>query len=82
MLEKATHVDANIFVDKEMTFVVEKNATGIEAYRNDLDKVLKGKHVKPMLHEDIINELDKSAKLFNILILKTDLAIPYTSVFF
>ena len=82
LLEKAIHVDANVFVDKEMTFVAEKNATGIEAYRNALDKVLKGKPVKSMLHEDIINELDKSAKLFNILILKTDLAIPYTSVFF
>ena len=35
-----------------------------------------------MLHEDIIRELDASAKLFNVLIIKTDLAIPYTSVFF
>jgi hypothetical protein len=35
-----------------------------------------------MLHEDIIQEIDASAKLFNVLIIKTDLAIPYTSVFF
>jgi L-fucose mutarotase/ribose pyranase (RbsD/FucU family) len=82
LVEKATHVDANIFVDKEMTFVEEKHASGIEAYRNALDNILKGKPVKSMLHEDIIKELDKSAELFNILILKTDLAIPYTSVFF
>ena len=34
------------------------------------------------MHEDIIKELDEAAELFNILILKTDLAIPYTSVFF
>ena len=34
------------------------------------------------MHEDIIRELDASAKLFNVLIIKTDLAIPYTSVFF
>ena len=73
LVEKATHVDANIFVDKEMAFVAEKHA---------LDNILKGKPVKSMLHEDIIKELDKSAELFNILILKTDLAIPYTSVFF
>lgn len=82
LVEKATHVDANIFVDKEMTFVTEKRASGIETYRNALDNILKGKPVKSMLHEDIIKELDKSAELFNILILKTDLAIPYTSVFF
>lgn len=44
--------------------------------------MLEGKPVKTMLHEDIIRELDASAKLFNVLIIKTDLAIPYTSVFF
>jgi len=35
-----------------------------------------------MLHEDIIRELDNSAKVFDVLIIKTNLTIPYTSVFF
>lgn len=82
LIERSTHVDANIFVDKEMTFVAEKNATGIEIYRNSLDSLLNGSPVKRMLHEDIIKELDKSAELFHILILKTNMTIPYTSVFF
>jgi L-fucose mutarotase/ribose pyranase (RbsD/FucU family) len=82
LVAKATHVDANIFVDKEMTFVAEENANGITEYRNNLNEILKDKLVKTMLHEDIIRELDASAKLFNVLIIKTDLAIPYTSVFF
>jgi L-fucose mutarotase/ribose pyranase (RbsD/FucU family) len=82
LIEKATHVSANIFIDKEMAYVAEKDAHGIKKYRKDLTGVLKGKPVKTMLHEDIIRELDSSAKLFNVLIIKTDLAIPYTSVFF
>ncbi|MET2983723.1 RbsD/FucU domain-containing protein [Aureibaculum conchae] len=82
LIADATHVDANIFVDKEMAFVSEKNAKGITAYRDDLNKILNGKPFRTMLHEDIISELDASAKLFNVLIIKTDLAIPYTSVFF
>ena len=82
LVEKATHVNANIFVDKELGFVAEENAKGITLYRNNLKNVLEGKPVKTMLHEDIIRELDASAKLFNVLIIKTDLAIPYTSVFF
>ena len=82
LIEKTTHVDANIFVDKEIDFVTEKDAPGIEAYRKALDTLLKRKSVEPMLHEDIIKELDKSAKLFEILIFKTDMTIPYTSVFF
>ncbi|GGZ87396.1 hypothetical protein GCM10007028_26980 [Algibacter mikhailovii] len=35
-----------------------------------------------MLPENILGELDTSAKLVNVLMIKTDLAIPYTSVFF
>jgi hypothetical protein len=33
-------------------------------------------------HEQIIAKLDESGKLFRILVLKSTLAIPYTSVFF
>jgi L-fucose mutarotase/ribose pyranase (RbsD/FucU family) len=82
LIEKAKHVDANIIIDKEMALVPEKDATGIETYRTKLNTLFQGKSVKSMLHEDIIRELDAAAKLFNVLIIKTDLAIPYTSVFF
>ena len=82
LIEKAKHVDANIYVDEELAFVPEKHARGIESYRNGLNKVLSGKSTQALMHEEIIRKLDESAKLFNILILKTDLSIPYTSVFF
>lgn len=82
LIEKTNHVKANIFVDKEMEFVSETSANGIGNYRENLAAILNGKTVEKKLHEDIIRELDTSAKLFNVLIIKTDLAIPYTSVFF
>lgn len=82
LIEKAKHVDANILIDKEMAFVPEKDANGIETYRTNLNEIFQGKPVKSMLHEDIIHDIDASAKLFNVLIIKTDLALPYTSVFF
>lgn len=82
VIKKSSHVQATIFLDKEMAFVSEKDAKGIDKYRTDLDKILKTKKVQTMLHEDIIEELDNSAKLFDVLIIKTNLTIPYTSVFF
>ena len=82
LIENAGHVDANIFLDKEMAFVPEKNAKGIASYREALDKILVGKNVVTMLHEDIISELDASAELFHVLIIKTGFSLPYTSVFF
>ena len=82
LIEEADHIDATIFIDKEMSFVPENKATGIDSYRENLKEVLKGKLMKPMLHEEIINTLDESANLFSVLILKTNMTIPYTSVFF
>jgi L-fucose mutarotase/ribose pyranase (RbsD/FucU family) len=81
-IEKAKHVNATIFIDKEMEFVPEKAAEGIENYRVKLDNLLEGKQVKTMIHDAIIQKIDSSARFFNVLIIKTDLAIPYTSVFF
>ena len=82
VIKKSSHVQANIFLDKEMAFVAEKDAKGIDKYRTDLNKILETKKVQTMLHEDIIRELDNSAKVFDVLIIKTNLTIPYTSVFF
>lgn len=82
LIDKTNHEEATIFLDKEMEFVAESSAEGIGNYREKLEVILKDKTVARKLHEDIIRELDTSAKLFNVLIIKTDLAIPYTSVFF
>lgn len=82
IIKKSSHVQANIFVDKEMAFVTEKDAKGIDSYRKNLGKIVESKKVQTMLHEDIIAALDNSAKVFDVLIIKTNLTIPYTSVFF
>jgi hypothetical protein len=81
-IQKSLHVQANIFLDKEMAFVAEKDAKGIDDYRKELNKIVEAKNVQTMLHEDIIIELDNSSKVFDVLIIKTNLTIPYTSVFF
>lgn len=81
-IDKAPHVYPEVFLDKEIDFVPEKEANGIKAYRKKLDKILQGKNVTKELHEDLIATIDEAAMTFNILVLKTELTIPYTSVFF
>jgi L-fucose mutarotase/ribose pyranase (RbsD/FucU family) len=76
------HLRASVYVDKELAFVAENDAPGITEYRQQLDAVLYGKRVSRIPHEQIIQKLDQSAQVFRILIVKTDMTIPYTSVFF
>ena len=47
-----------------------------------LNALLKGSKSAQLPHEEIIARLDQCAQVFRILIIKTKLTIPYTSVFF
>ena len=74
------HLRANIYLDAELAHVPEHDASGVSALRDELNQLL-GPGALALPHEQIIARLDQSAKLFNVLILKSTLAIPYTSVF-
>ncbi len=74
------HVHANVYVDAELTHVPENDAPGVTELRDELERVV-GRNARVLEHEQIIAKLDESAKLFNIVILKSTLTIPYTSVF-
>ncbi len=76
------HVRANVYLDRELDFVAEKDAPGVTQYRSHLDALLKNAAKETLLHDHIIAKLDQVSQVFRVLIIKTELAIPYTSVFF
>ena len=81
-LTKTKHVKPTIYTDAEMKFVAEKNAPGIGAYRDGLKKILTNQPAQVLPHEQIIGKLDEAGKTFKVLLIKTPLTKPYTSVFF
>ncbi|WP_415910101.1 RbsD/FucU domain-containing protein [Oleiharenicola sp. Vm1] len=81
-LARTTHVQPTIYTDLELGYVAEKNAPGINTYRAALAKLLAGQPVQSLPHEEIIGKLDEAGKKFRVLIFKTPLTKPYTSVFF
>ena len=80
-VSQSRHVRPIVYTDAEMKFVSEKDAPGITSYRERLARVLGNRPVSVLPHEQIIARLDEAGKTFRVLIIKTDLAVPYTSVF-
>ena len=80
-MKKMPHVTPIVYTDAELKYVPEKDAPGIDKYRKDLAKDLGNRPVQSLPHEQIIAKLDEAGKTFKILILKTNLTIPYTTVF-
>ena len=59
----------------------ETLARGIDAFKTQLDRVLEGQEVREMPHEAIIEMLDQAGRQFSVLLFKSNLALPYTSLF-
>jgi hypothetical protein len=80
-IAKSEHVRPVVFTDAELKLVPESDAKGVTAYREALATVLGRSEAQSVPHEEIISKLDEAGKTFHILVLKTRMTIPYTSVF-
>jgi hypothetical protein len=68
-------------MDTELPFVPEQDAPGAAAYRTEIADLLREYPVESLPHDRIIASIEEASKHFNILVLKTNMAVPYTSVF-
>jgi L-fucose mutarotase/ribose pyranase (RbsD/FucU family) len=80
-IDSSIQVRPILYMDAELPFVTEKDAPGVTAYREGLKAVLGGRPITSMPHEQIIAKVDEVGKTFHIVVLKTTMTVPYTSVF-
>jgi L-fucose mutarotase/ribose pyranase (RbsD/FucU family) len=76
------HVRANIYLDQELQSVAESDAPGVSRFRTQLAALLKSAKTTTLPHEQMIAKLDQTAQVYRVLIIKTELTVPYTSIFF
>ncbi len=85
-VSKTPHLRPVVFTDAELKAVPEDDAPGVTYYRDSLNHFLDEFNTgslerQSLPHEQIISKLDEAGKAFHILVLKTRMTIPYTSVF-
>ena len=80
-VDRSIHVRPVLYMDAELPFVRENDAPGVEQYRREIHGVLGDRPVSSIAHEAALSKIDEAGKTFHVLVLKTRLAIPYTSVF-
>ena len=81
ILRQCKHVRPAIYTDEELRFVPEEDAPGVSLYREQLSRLLSGYEASSLPHEEIIAMLDQVGETFRVLLIKTTMQIPYTSVF-
>lgn len=80
-INSSRHVRPVFTTDAELPFVNEDDAPGVSAYRKQWATILNGQPAESLLHDRVLAEINDAGSQFHILVLKTNLTIPYTSVF-
>jgi len=81
VINNSIHVRPVITMDAELPFVPDDDAPGASAYRSEVKHLLANYPVESIPHEKVINQIDETSKEFHVIILKTTMTIPYSSVF-
>ena len=82
ILREYKHISPKIYNDQELTFVSEGDAPDVKSFREQLGSFLKDYEVRSLPHEEIISKLDRVGEMFRVLLIKTNMRIPYSSIFF
>lgn len=81
MLHDYPHVYAHVYQDKELLLLTDKICPGVDKFKSDINQVVPAGTIVYRDHEELIAKLDSVSDLFQVVIIKTNLDMPYTSTF-
>ena len=80
-INSSIHVRPLIYMDRELPYVPDEDAPGASKYREQIAQILSDYTIESIPHERVIAQIDETSKEFHVLVLKTTMTIPYSSVF-
>ncbi len=79
-IDSASHIKPIIYTDKEFEVLPQIGEAEAQMYES-MSAALSQNEVNSILHDDIFTKLDTASKLFNVLVIKTESTIAYSSLF-
>jgi predicted nucleic acid-binding protein len=80
-VKKEKHIRPIVYSDKELLYMRDDLSEGVVSFKSDLNRMLNHLEVRVIPHEEIFAKLEEASRHFNVLVVKTDNLMPYTSVF-
>lgn len=81
VLESQQHVAPIFYRTRELGFIENDSAPGIEVYRDAITASLRGYDIRDFQYRYLSVVLEDDSKTFAVLVIKTKTALPYSSIF-
>jgi hypothetical protein len=80
-LEKTENVRPQLYLTRELRSMENDFAPGIDALRNRLKGALHGHETTELDQQSLLTLLEDAGRSFDVLVIRTQTALPYSSVF-
>ena len=80
-LEQTEHVTPRIYVSRELRAVENDYAPGIDEFRKQLKNSLHAHETTELEQQSLFTLIEDTTKSFEVLVIRTNTALPYSSVF-
>jgi D-ribose pyranose/furanose isomerase RbsD len=80
-LEQTEHVTPRVYVAREMRAVENDYAPGIDEFRKQLRTAMHAHEATELEQQSLVTLVEDATKSFEVLVIRTTTALPYTSVF-
>lgn len=81
LVQDSPHVTGVYYQDEELLLLNNTLCPGIVSFTDSIERILSPQKACYKPHEDLIQKLDSVSNLFEVVIVKTNLTMPYTSTF-
>jgi D-ribose pyranose/furanose isomerase RbsD len=80
-IEQTQHVVPNVYLTRELRSMSNDVAPGIDEHRARVQEILIGRETVHLDQESLMTLLADANRSFDVLIIRTDTALPYSTVF-
>ena len=80
-LERTEHVRPRMYMARELRYVENETAPGIDPLREQLKTALHGHPVTELENQSMMTLLEDASQTFQVLVIRTPTALPYSTVF-
>ena len=80
-IDAMPHVYAHVFRDEEYRFLEEGSCPGIDGLKREVGEIVPEGQIGFSPHEELLSRMDSVSRQYRVIVIKTPLVKPYTSVF-
>lgn len=80
-IRHAPHITSHVFMDRELSYLPTEKGSAVASFKDSIAQLYHSQPISTILHDSVFTQISAASKNFQVLVLKTNSCIAYSSVY-